>query len=523
MSNYSEVGLLPSGAQMGRLIDAVEAIANGSGGSQIKSSIEYGIRFALGEDGKLASTPAGERVIRYNGAITTWDATFTPNVGDGTAVTEYSENPFDLIPIFTPPLWQDGAGNLFRRWSPYYIGEQKMGGYLYKWVCESPLYSFYRMPEMFKRTINGITYKGYADIGVYEGSDMVINDVTYLASVPNQFPSHNHNRPTFYNEAQAWQTYLNVDTDEEWYGITLCSEFTEHWDYIVPIQLGSLNSQNTTTGFVGSSQFNWTWIYEQGMPVAAYNEDTMTVYFTDNQLATYRVGAVVSINNQQNSSYYFKIIANGSATGTVSGTTFTPDDSGETYYYVQLDGTSFPAVPTGIYIRPLMTGETDVIDATNGTLSNNGLYSFKLSGVENIWGNTNKQILDISLYNGTPYQLKDPHNFIEFSTATYTQYYNAANYEVANTSGYITVMGHDDALPSVVLPIAVGGSTTTYYCDYFWVNTSGAMTAYFGGRLSDYSNGGVFCRGLNGGVGSSDFYRCARLFHWEKIAPLEGD
>ena len=529
MSNYSEVGLLPSGAQMGRLIDAVEAIANGSGGSQIKSSIEYGIRFALGEDGKLASTPAGERVIRYNGAITTWDIDFIPNVGDGTSVTTYNDNPFDLIDLFSPPLWVDGLGNQFRRFSPFYYGEQKMGGYLYFWVCKTKLYSFYRLPQAFQRTINGVKYVGYRDIAVYEGSEKTSNEVTYLASATNEIPSYNRNRTQFQNFALANGTILNIDTDEECYGITHMSEYTEIFDYLIPIIFGTLNSQNSTSGFVGPTQFSWTYVVPAGMPVAAYDESTMTLYFTSNPVPNhYKVNGMICINtnNTSDNSYYFQILSTGTATGTVSGTTFTPTDDGETYYYLKLDGSSFPAPPTVAYLRPLKTGETDVIDSTNGTLAQNGICSFKIMGIENLWGNMNTQILDLSVYNYTPYQLKDSYNFTEFSTGNYQTYYNAASYQVPALSGngqYITEMGSDDALPAVKLPIAsTGGNSNTYYCDMVYTN-SGAMTAYFGGDLYGYSNDGVFSRDLYYGVGDSDFNCGARLFHWKKIGPLQGD
>lgn len=512
----SNAGLFPSGQQMDRLIGAVEAIANGSGGSEIKSQIEYGIRFALDENGNMASPPAGQRVTRYGGVISERDITFTPNVGDGTAVTEYNDDPFQLIDLFSTQIVTDALGNVFRRYKPFWVAEQKMGGYLYIWICETQVYNFYRMPECFVRNINGTKVLGYRDIGKYEAGEEIVNDVTLLCSKPNKIPSHNHNFSQFYGMAQAVNTALNVNTNEVIYDLTHSSDYTGILWPTKRIKWGTNASQSI---YSGVNAFNWTYI-NTGMPVAAYTEETMTVYFTENQLTQFRVGAMVSINASTNNDYYFKIIANGTATGTVDGTTFTPDDSGETYYYVQLDGTAFPAVPTTINLRPLMTGETDVIDAFTGTLANDGRHSFLDDGIENCYGNMWTQIQDVRLYNGVPQQLKDPYSFTEFSTSTYTECYNSANYTVASSEGWATQMGYDEALPDVRLTTEVGGSSSTYYCDYFWENTSGAMTCYLGGDLGAGSNAGLFCWHVGSGLSYSYFNCGARLSRW---VALQGD
>ena len=129
MSNYTEVfdGALPSHSQMERLLEILSTIANKDGG-QIPSQVEYGIRFALGADGNLASTPTGQRVMRYGGAISEWSPTFTPNVGDGEGNITINQNDFDLIPIFSPETVTDAGGNVFARFKPFWVAEQDIGG-----------------------------------------------------------------------------------------------------------------------------------------------------------------------------------------------------------------------------------------------------------------------------------------------------------------------------------------------------------------------------------------------------------
>lgn len=478
----------------------------------LKSQIEYGVRFALDENGNMGSAPTGQRVIRYNGAVTEWSPNFTPNVGNGTSVPEINENDFDLIPLFSPQLWTDNAGNAFRRFEPFYWGRQVMGGYLYIWVCETPLYSFYRMPQAFIK--DGKV--GYRDISVYEGAFETIGDVTYLCSKPGKNPAHNNTRTQFWQKAQAWQTHLSVDTNNEWYGITQISEITEILQPLIMIMFGTLNSQSVYNGVVGI-----LWNYANtGLTVDAYNEGTMTLYFSTNALRYYRVGGTACINGTTTSEdYYRQIIANGTVTGTVSGSTFTPSDDGETYYYITISGTSFPATPTTVCTRSIYTGETDAIEATSGTLSNNGMYSFKVFGIENIWGNIAKQILDVSIYNYIPQKLNNSYDFTEFSISNYTQYYTATNYgivELEGENGWTTQFGWQPTMPDVQLPISVGGSSATYYCDKTY-SDNGERSVYFGGHLTSSFYSGVFYWGLRGSTTSGAWNYGARLSHWALI------
>lgn len=475
---------------------------------------EYGVRFALGEDGNIGPNPTGQRVIRYNGILTEWNPSFTPNVGDETSVSEIHDNEFDYIPIFSPKLYTDNAGNVFRRFKPFYWGRQVMGGYLYIWVCETPLYSFYRMPQAFIK--DGKV--GYRDIAVYEGAFETINDVTYLCSKPGKNPAHNNSRTQFWQKAQAWQTYLSVDANNEWYGITQISEITEILQPLVMIMFGTLNSQSM---YNGVTNINWNYA-GTGVAVDAYNEGTMTLYFSTNALRDYRVGGTACINGTTTSEdYYCQIVANGTVTGTVSGNTFTPSDDGETYYYITISGTSFPATPTTIQSRPIYTGETDAIEATSGTLSNNGLYSFKVLGIENVWGNIYKQILDVSIYNYIPQKLISPYEFTEFSTSNYTQYYKAADYGIVESDGlpeYFTQIGWQDTMPDVQLPVFGGGTSSTYYCDIVYTNDS-QRSVLFGGTLYSILGAGLFSWSLNSVVSEKGGFWAygARLSHWALI------
>ena len=510
MTNYTEVfdGALPSHGQMERLLEILSAIANKDGG-QIPSQVEYGIRLTLGADGNLASTPTGQRVMRYGGAVTEWNPTFTPNVGDGEGSITINQNDFDLIPIFSPEIVTDAAQNVFARFKPFYYAVQDMGGYRYIWVCETQLYPFYRMPKAFVR--NGVV--GYRDIGIYEGSFETAEDVEYLCSKSGKNPAHNRTRTQFWNDAQAWQTRLSVDTEREWYGITQISEITEILQPLMTIAFGTLNTQSV---FKGATSFNYTYC-DTGVAVAAYDESTMTVYSSVTAAANnFPVGGTVNINsNEASEDYYREITASGMVKGSIEGTTFTPSEDGTDYLFVTMAGSTFPATPTTICARPAWTGQTDDIQASNGTPSNDGFHSFKVFGIENIYGNIYKQVLDVSILNYIPMQLKDPYSFTEFSSSTYQQYYNAASYRVGNTNGYASVITSEESMSDVALTTAADGSSTTYYCDYF--NAPGStsnFTVYYGGPLTNGPGAGGWDWALHNGVGYSRWSSGARLSRW---------
>lgn len=515
MTNYTEVfdGALPSHGQMERLLEILSAIANKDGG-QIPSQVEYGIRLTLGADGNLAGTPTGQRVMRYGGAVTEWSPTFTPNVGDGTGNITINQNDFDLIPIFSPETVTDAAGNVFARFKPFWVAEQDMGGYHYIWVCETQLYPFYRMPKAFIR--NGMI--GYRDIGIYEGAFETIEETEYLCSKSGKNPAHNRSRTQFWNDAQAWQAYLSVDTTQEWYGITQISEITEILQPLMTIAFGTLNTQSV---FKGATSFNYAYC-DTGVAVAAYDESTMTVYSSVTAAANnFPVGGTVNINSIETSEdYYMEITASGTVKGTIEGSTFTPSEDGTEYLFVTMAGNAFPATPTTICARPAWTGETDGIQASNGATSNDGYHSFKMFKIENIYGNILKQILDVSILSYTPMRLKDSYSFTEFSASTYEQYYNAASYQVGNANGYASVITSREDMPDVALTTAVNGSSSTYYSDYYYAPTSTSnFTVYYGGYLANGAYAGGWYWSLRSGVGYSGWYLGARLSRW---AALQG-
>lgn len=336
---------------LGAINDLVAA--HGGSATNESSAIEYGVRWVTG-----ASAPALERVIRKDGVISTWNITFTRNSGN-----EITENPFDYIDLFSPELWTDAAGNRFRRFKRFYHAIEQMGVFSYRWVCKRKATANYTLPRAFCRA--GKPYWNYVDIGVYEGGNETIGSTTYLCSKPNYYPTHNITRTGAFNNAKAWHTKLNVDTSKEFYCITTMSEICEITQPLLMVMIGSRNSDVAYAGNTSS--------YAENTSITGYDASAKKITMGSN--GRFYVG---------------QCITPGTSTSEGDYRTITEVGSG----YIIHDGEAWSSSPSVISTRPLKTGQTDVINATHGTLENDGYHSFKMLGIENIWANIWLHVLD---------------------------------------------------------------------------------------------------------------------------------
>ena len=455
---------------LGAINDLVAA--HGGSATNESSAIEYGVRWVTG-----ASAPALERVIRKDGVISTWNITFTRNSGN-----EITENPFDYIDLFSPELWTDAAGNRFRRFKRFYHAIEQMGVFSYRWVCKRKATANYTLPRAFCRA--GKPYWNYVDIGVYEGGNETIGSTTYLCSKPNYYPTHNITRTGAFNNAKAWHTKLNVDTSKEFYCITTMSEICEITQPLLMVMIGSRNSDVAYAGNTSS--------YAENTSITGYDASAKKITMGSN--GRFYVG---------------QCITPGTSTSEGDYRTITEVGSG----YIIHDGEAWSSSPSVISTRPLKTGQTDVINATHGTLENDGYHSFKMLGIENIWANIWLHVLDCTIKDYVPYVCEDLENWTDTSTPESNSAFKRCGYSVLSQSGvYTKSLGIDKAYPDIILPTEGGASTSTYYCDYYWI-ASGARTVFYGGRLSDGSTCGLFCWSLDIAVGHSYWGLGARLSH----------
>lgn len=166
------------------------------------------------------------------------------------------------------------------------------------------------------------------------------------------------------------------------------------------------------------------------------------------------------------------------------------------------------AVGNFISSRCWFSGGTDkVLTPSGSSVSNSsGRYQMRYRYVEDLWGNQWAIIADVLIQDHQAYVCKDPTKFADSITSDYEKvgYVNAA------TDGWTKELGWDKAHPYVRLPFVVGGSNTTYFCDYYWQN-GGLRVAYVGGSLDYGTYAGLVSWACDCGVGFAWFPIGARL------------
>ena len=166
------------------------------------------------------------------------------------------------------------------------------------------------------------------------------------------------------------------------------------------------------------------------------------------------------------------------------------------------------AVGNFISSRCWFSGGTDkVLTPSGSSVSNSsGRYQMRYRYVEDLWGNQWAIIADVLIQDHQAYVCKDPTKFADSITSDYEKvgYVNAA------TDGWTKELGWDKAHPYVRLPFVVGGSNTTYFCDYYWQN-GGLRVAYVGGPLRYGTYAGLVYWNCSRDVGYAWFAIGARL------------
>lgn len=144
------------------------------------------------------------------------------------------------------------------------------------------------------------------------------------------------------------------------------------------------------------------------------------------------------------------------------------------------------------------TGTANSVISTCGSPVSNtdGKHSFVFYGVENpLYGNQWRFECDWKLIDGVVYYCDDPTKY---------QWSSAADYLKLDTlalpgEGRSTALQVDERVPQLQITKSVGGSSSTYLADYFWVNKSGLHIVRRGGYAYAGSNGGPWTIALENG------------------------
>lgn len=147
--------------------------------------------------------------------------------------------------------------------------------------------------------------------------------------------------------------------------------------------------------------------------------------------------------------------------------------------------------------------QASVTGATSGVLNSNGLFygstdttqPVKIFGMENFWGNQSHRVVGLVDIGGT-FAVKMTYGTSDGSSATgyNTDGSGYITASATNGTGYIKTQIFN-AL-GYCAPSEVGGSASTYYCDYVYIGTGGV--ANFGGSASNDSIKGLWYVDVSG-------------------------
>ena len=156
-------------------------------------------------------------------------------------------------------------------------------------------------------------------------------------------------------------------------------------------------------------------------------------------------------------------------------------------------------------------GETTCKAYETGSLNKNGLFygysdtthAVKVFGMENWWGLQWRRTAGLVQKGGKAYY-KLTKGTADGTTATSYNSDGTGYKEFAgtlqNAEGYQKAQAFDS---NVMLPSTNGGSSSTYMCDYYWINASVTTYALFGGRSGPGAYGGAFYLSLADGSGNA--------------------
>lgn len=162
------------------------------------------------------------------------------------------------------------------------------------------------------------------------------------------------------------------------------------------------------------------------------------------------------------------------------------------------------------YGRSTVTGSAEYMLDT-GTMnikgmfwgSNDGTSGVKVFGMENYWANQHRRLAGLLVENGVFYYkftkgTEDGSTTSDYSTTVATGYLVGPT--AGTTSGYVkSITYKSDGFYGCV--DVSGGSGTTYYADYYSINTSGLRYAYRGGNCGNARYCGASCFVLNYAAG----------------------
>lgn len=327
----------------------------------------------------------------------------------------------------------------------------------------------FRAPKKFQNADGSLKQKCY--LPAFPGSigaDGKLHSIAGVVSTGNKTISQ------FLAAARLWG---------ETYCINTSADF-EVLAYLMIVVYGTRHAQSKINGC--------TSLYSTNLAVAAATDNAASVVVAKG--ASIEPGMVISIGSGgENEAIAKRRIV----------TSVETIDGDATNVKVNFDGDPVTTTTDHKVWRMMQsTGTANSVIATCGSPVSNtdGRHSFVFYGVENpLYGNQWHIECDWKLVDGVPYWCDDPTKY----SWTSNDGYIALDTMAMPDEGWATALQQDDRAPNVQITKSVGGNSSTYLADYFYINKAGTRIVLRGGRSRSGGNAGPFYVHLPDGAGDS--------------------
>jgi hypothetical protein len=160
------------------------------------------------------------------------------------------------------------------------------------------------------------------------------------------------------------------------------------------------------------------------------------------------------------------------------------------------------AIGNVVYNTGYKTGWSTELQ-TGWAVANDGKSPMAFYGIESLYGDVWQWVDGLNINEGQGWVCK---NAAQYASNLFAAPYEQLSYMTALVEGHATAMGHDPNRPFAAVTSAVGGSSTTFYSDYYF-RAAGQRVAMLGGRWNSGSFAGLSFWHLNSssGVANVDF------------------
>jgi hypothetical protein len=378
----------------------------------------------------------------------------TAAVGVGSSVVV---NDFDAVyPWASITTVTDSLGNVFVRIPKFYI--RKTEGVALKRIEISRIkYPGFYLPKVFWDFTNNVELP-YFDYGKHLGS---LNG-TKLASKPNVFPLVSKNIVEFRGYAQANGTgYQQLDIHAR---DALAALFT--------VEFATLNSQAIMQGYTAGQ-------YNAAHTATAAETAANRIIVANATADLFRVGQPIDIGTSRGGRQI--------ATSRLITSIDVVDASNKA---IAFDGAAVNvAIGNIVYNVGWKCGFSSGIASASGSLlANDGKSPCAYRGIESPWGDIWQFVDGVNI---NEYQAWVALSAADYASNVFASPYVQLGYANVGADGYVKEMGYDATYPFAEFPTNVtGGSSTTYYSDYFY-RVAGQRIARVGGNWVNGSYAGL--------------------------------